>query len=127
MRPLCAQYVSKPFFCLSDGPTVSPLCARYAPTMRPLYVLTVLGVNRWAHYAPTGISATGWRIAAAHPRDFKRVVTIAKGGSLVEGNLSSLEIEAIALEEFLSTYINRSNMYSTSSNNNDNNNSDHFQ
>ena len=76
----------------------------------------------------TGISATGWRIAAVHPRDFTRAVTIAKGGSLIEGNLSSLEIEAIALEELLNIYINRSNMYSKSINtDNINNNSEHFQ
>ena len=62
----------------------------------------------------TGVSATGWRIAAVHPHDFKRAVTIAKGGSLIKGNLSSLEIEAIALEELLSIYINHSSMYSNS-------------
>ena len=95
--------------------------------MRPLYVLTALGVNRWAHYAPTGISATGWRIAAVHPRDFTRAVTIAKGGSLIEGNLSSLEIEAIALEELLNIYTNRGNMYSKSINSdNIKNNSEDF-
>ena len=64
----------------------------------------------------TGVSATGWRIAAVHPHDFKRVATIAKGGSLIQGNLSSLEIEAIALEELLSIYINHSIMYSNSNN-----------
>ena len=79
----------------------------------------------------TGVSATGWRIAAVHPRDCKRAVTIAKGGSLIEGNLSSLEIEAIALEDLLNVYINRSSMYSNSNNtgnssNNNNNHSGHF-
>ena len=57
----------------------------------------------------TGVSSTGWRIAAVHPRDFKCAVTIAKAGSLIEGNRSSLELETIALEELLNVYINRSN------------------
>ena len=35
----------------------------------------------------TGVSATGWRIAAVHLHVFTRAVTIVKGGSLIEGNL----------------------------------------
>ena len=68
----------------------------------------------------TGVSATGWRIAAVRPRDFTRVVTIAKGGSLIEGNLSSLAIEAIALEELLDNNRTHSHMYSSSNNNSNN-------
>ena len=45
--------------------------------------------------------ATGWRIAVVHPND---AAAIAKGGSVIVGNLSALTIEATALGELLGNY-----------------------
>ena len=45
-----------------------------------------------------GYSATGWRIRASDPRTLT-CITIAEGGTLHVGNLSSTHIETLALHE----------------------------
>ena len=45
-----------------------------------------------------GISATGWRIRASHPGS-RKCITVASGGSIVQGNLNSLHVEALAMHE----------------------------
>ena len=82
MCPPCAHYAYKPFWGWSDSSGVSPLCAHYvprtcpnrfgvrtmlpqfphyAPAMAPLYVETVLGLTRRAHFAPTRPTRFGVR------------------------------------------------------------------
>ena len=46
IRSRCARYIFKPLWGSIYAPTVGPLCGLYASTMRPPWVLTVLGFNR---------------------------------------------------------------------------------